>query len=256
VSRAFVGLLAALGVGFLLLPLLGLLVRSIETNAWGGLSTEAVSAAISLSARTTLVAMLLTLAFGTPLAYALARWRFPLRRWVNVLVELPIVLPPAVAGLALLTAFGRRGLLGPVLDDLDIAIVFTTTAVILAQVFVAAPFYIRAAVVGFASVPQEIEDAARVDGADGLALFTYVTLPLARSALGAGLVLSWARAVGEFGATLMFAGSLQGETETMPLLIFRTFQSDVDAAIATGLILVGIALIALLLVHLLERDTS
>lgn len=163
------------------------------------------------------------------------------------------MLPPAVAGLALLTTFGRRGFLGPILGSLGISLPFTTAAVVFAQTFVSAPFYIRAAQVGFQAVPREIEDAARVDGASGLILFRYVTLPLSRRSLAAGLVLSWARALGEFGATILFAGSLQGRTQTMPLLIYNVLERDINASIWTGVILVGLALVALVISQWLAR---
>ena len=209
--------------------------------------------AIALSIFTTLITALLTLFLGTPLAYVLARFSFPLKRAIAVLVELPIVLPPAVAGLALLITFGRRGLLGGLLDSLDITLVFTTSAVVIAQTFVSAPFYIRAAQIGFENIDREIESAARVDGAGGLWLFWYITLPMTRRALAAGLVLSWARALGEFGATILFAGSLQGRTQTMPLLVYNILERDISAAIWTGLLLVGIALAALLASQWLSR---
>lgn len=248
-------LFSGLAVAFLVLPLAGLLWRAIRADAWTGLSTGALTEAIRLSAMTTLASAGLIVLFGTPLAYALARWRFPFKRVINALVELPIVLPPAVAGLALLSVYGQRGLFGSTLDAFGLSVAFSTAAVVIAQVFVAAPFYIRAATIGFAAIPREVEDAARVDGADDAALFWFVTLPMASRALGAGLVLSWARALGEFGATLMFAGSLQGETQTTPLLIFETFQTSVDAAIAAGLILIALALVALLIARWLEsRD--
>jgi molybdate transport system permease protein len=169
------------------------------------------------------------------------------------LVELPVVLPPAVAGLALLLAFGRRGFFGPALSMIAVSLPFTTAAVVMAQAFVSAPFFIRAAQVGFADVPKEIEDAARVDGAGGWRLFRLITLPLARRALAAGLVLSWARALGEFGATILFAGSLQGRTQTMPLLIYNALERDIDAAIWTGVLLVLLALAALVASHLLAQ---
>ncbi|NOK85695.1 MAG: Molybdenum transport system permease protein ModB [Chloroflexi bacterium AL-W] len=240
-------LLGGVGALFLALPLVGLLLRALRQNAWQALSADAVMTAIQLSAITTLSSVSFTLIFGTPLAYLLARGKFPFKRLVNVIVELPIVLPPAVAGLALLSVFGRRGIFSHTLDSLNLTIAFTGVAVVIAQTFVAAPFFIRAASVGFASIPREIEDAARVDGASEAALFWFITLPLAGRSLGAGLVLSWARAMGEFGATIMFAGSLQGITQTMPLFIYETFNRDVDAAIAAGLILVGVALVALML---------
>jgi molybdate transport system permease protein len=164
------------------------------------------------------------------------------------------ILPPAVAGLALLLTFGRRGLVGGALDSIGITIPFTPFAVILAQTFVAAPFYIRAAQVGFLSVSKEIEDAARVDGAPSLALFLRITLPLSSRALAAGLILCWARALGEFGATILFAGSLQGRTQTMPLLIYNIIERDLDAAVWTGLILIALALVAMIISQALARS--
>jgi molybdate transport system permease protein len=254
VNRAILGILGGIGLLFLSVPIAVLTWQTVQSQAWQSLSDEVVPDAIYLSFITTTVTVVLTLGFGTPLAYILARWRFRGRRLLNVLVELPIVLPPAVAGLALLLTLGRRGLFGPVLAQFDITVPFTTMAVVIAQTFVAAPFYIRAAQVGFQGVPREIEDAARVDGAGGLSLFFLVTVPLAARALGAGIVLCWARALGEFGATILFAGSLQGRTQTMPLLIYNILERDVDAAVATGLLLVGFALIALLISQWLQHQ--
>ncbi|MBK9751273.1 MAG: molybdate ABC transporter permease subunit [Chloroflexi bacterium] len=244
---------ALIALLFLTLPIVALVIRVVQNQAWQDAPASAVPDAIWLSFVTTSITVVITLAFGTPLAYLLAHWRGRLPRLISVLVELPIVLPPAVAGLALLITFGRRGLLGGVLSAADISLAFTTTAVIMAQAFVAAPFYIRAAQVGFAGVPRDLEDAARVDGAGDATLFLYITLPLASRALGAGLVLMWARALGEFGATILFAGSLQGRTQTMPLLIYNVIERDIDAAIWTGLLLIGVALVALVISHLLGR---
>jgi molybdate transport system permease protein len=245
-KRSLLILIGAVGMLFLSVPILVVALRVIETRAWNSLTGAVVTDAVYLSLVTTFLTVILTLVFGTPLAFILARWRFPGRRLLTVLVELPIVLPPAVAGLALLLTLGRRGMFGPLLENFDVILPFSTMAVILAQAFVAAPFYIRAAQVGFQGVPREIEDAARVDGAGGLALFLRVTAPLAARALAAGIVLCWARALGEFGATILFAGSLQGRTQTMPLLIYNILERDIDAAVTTGLLLVGLALVALL----------
>jgi molybdate transport system permease protein len=238
---------------FLVLPIFALILRSVITQAWQNVPDTSIQAAISLSFITTGISLALTALLGTPLAYVLARRQFPLKCWLNVLIELPIVLPPAVAGLALLLTFGRRGLLGGVLEDAGILIPFTTAAVIIAQVFVSAPFYVRAAQIGFRAIDREIESAARVDGANGSALFWYITLPLAARALAAGLVLSWARALGEFGATILFAGSLQGRTQTMPLLIYNIIERDLDAAVWTGVILIALAVVALVLSQLLTQ---
>ncbi len=245
--RSLLALIAGLGLLFLSVPIAVLALRALQTQSWQSLDGAIVTDAITLSFVTTTLTVVLTLIFGTPLAYILARWHFPGRRVLNVLVELPIVLPPAVAGLALLLALGRRGLIGAILADYDIALQFSMAAVVIAQAFVAAPFYVRAAQVGFQGVPREIEDAARVDGAGSSQLFFWVTAPLAARSLGAGMVLCWARALGEFGATILFAGSLQGRTQTMPLLIYNILERDTDAAVATGLLLVGLALMALLL---------
>lgn len=248
--------LAVVAVAFLVLPLLALVLRSLQNSAWETVPDAGILSAIGLSFVSTLITLVVTILFGTPLAYLLARQRFPFKWLVSVLVELPIVLPPAVAGLALLITFGRRGVLGPVLAQVEISLPFTFAAVVMAQTFVAAPFYIRSAAVGFNGVPREVEDAARVDGAGGWTLFRFVTLPLAFRPLAAGLILCWARALGEFGATILFAGSLQGRTQTMPLLIYNVIERDIDAAIWTGLILVVLALFALLLSQWLTRSTQ
>ncbi len=247
---------AAIAVCFLLLPLFVLLARGLSSHAPAGLDDHALPQALALSLLTTALSMVLIVTFGTPLAWMLARRQFPLRRFLAVLLQLPLVLPPAVAGLALLLTLGRRGFLGPVLDALGLDIAFTATAVILAQTFVAAPFFLRAAQAGFASVPPEIEAAARVDGAQGLALFLRITLPLSLRALGAGLTLAWARALGEFGATILFAGSLQGRTQTMPLLIYNALERNLDTAIQTGVILVLLALAVLALANRLRTPDS
>ncbi len=255
-SRLLLALLAGVALLFLALPILVLVGRAVSAQAWNALPDSGIMQAIVLSFVTTLLTALLTLIFGTPLAYVFARGHFPFRRALNVLLELPIVLPPAVAGIALLVTFGRRGAFGEALGVFGLSLPFTTAAVVVAQTFVSAPFYIRSAQVGFAAVPGEIEDAARVDGAAGLALFRSITLPLASRPLIAGLVLSWARALGEFGATILFAGSLQGRTQTMPLLIYNIFERNIDAAIWAGVILIGLALLALLLSQWLRREDT
>jgi molybdate transport system permease protein len=249
-------LLALAGCAVLLiaLPMGALAWRGVSERAWRLVPDSAVQQAIRLSLSTTAVSLLLILLFGTPLAYLLARRSFTGKSLVNILVQLPIVLPPAVAGLALLITFGRRGVLGPVLQELRLRIVFTKTAVILAQTFVAMPFYVRAAQVGFRMVDREIEEAALVDGATAWWRFVYVTLPLSRRALLSGALMAWARALGEFGATILFAGSLPGRTQTMPLLIYNVFERNVDAAIWTALILVGIAVLILAFSLRLSRE--
>jgi len=251
-----VWLIGGVGLLFLTLPILALILRAIENRAWQSVEAAVIPEAVYLSFITTLLTVILTALFGTPLAYLFARFRFPFKRLLNVLIELPIVMPPAVAGLALLVTFGRRGLLGPVLDDLGIRLSFSGIAVVMAQTFVAAPFFIRAAQIGFQAVSREIEDAARVDGADGLALFFRITLPLSSRALSAGLILCWARALGEFGATILFAGNSEGRTRTMTLLVYTLFEGNLDAAVWTGLLLIGLALMALMASQWLAHKTS
>lgn len=238
------------------LPLLVLAGRGVGSRGWEGASVEAIQNAVLLSLFTTAITLGLTLLFGTPLAYLLARRRFALRRALLILLQMPIIMPPSVAGLALLITFGRRGALGGILSELGISLPFTTAAVIVAQTFVAAPFYIRAAMVGFQGVPRELEAAARVDGADSLTLFRRITLPLALRGLGAGATLCWTRALGEFGATILFAGSLSGRTQTMPLLIYGIFERDLNAAIWVSLILAAIAFFSLLAASLLMREET
>jgi len=246
--------LAGSAVLFVVLPLAALVWRSIQEHAWTLVPEDSVRQAASLSFTTTLTSMAIILTLGTPLAYILARHNFTGRRFVSILIQLPIVLPPAVAGLALLITFGRRGLLGPTLDDMNIRIAFSREAVIMAQVFVAMPFYVRAAQVGFRNIHPEVEEAALVDGATVWGRFLRITLPLSRRALISGTLLSWARALGEFGATIMFAGNLQGRTQTMPLLIYSVFERDINAAIWTAVVLVGLAFLVLIVTLLLARE--
>ncbi len=244
--------LAGLFTLFLALPVLALLGHGLTSGSLGGTVTApVVLAALSLSLTTTAISLVVTLAVGLPLAIVLARRRFRGKWLVEALVDLPIILPPSVAGLGLLLVFGRRGLLGDPLDALGLSIPFTTLAVILAQVFVSAPFFVRSARAGIAGVDRDLEDAARVDGASEPHLFRHVTVPLASAALGAGLVMSWARSLGEFGATIMFAGSIEGRTQTLPLVVYAEFQAgDLDGSIAAAVILVLAALGVLVAVRL------
>ncbi len=252
-SRSVAALAGLFGL-FLGLPVVALVARAVVDGSLArALGTQAVLSALTLSLTTTAISLVLTVAFGLPLALVLARRRFRGAGWVEAIVDLPIVLPPAVAGLALLLLLGRRGLLGGPLAALGIEIPFTTLAVILAQVFVSAPYFVRSARTGIAAVDREIEDAARVDGASEPALFRHVTLPLAGAALSAGLVMTWARALGEFGATIMFAGNLAGRTQTLPLVVYGAFQGgDLDGSIAAAAILVLAALGVLVAVRALH----
>jgi molybdate transport system permease protein len=244
--------LAALVTLFLALPVVVLIGRSITGRALlDAVTTPTVMTALGLSLVTTAASLVLTVVFGTPLAYLLARRRFRGSTIVEAAVDLPIVLPPSVAGLALLLVFGRRGLAGESLDALGLAIPFTTVAVVLAQTFVAAPFFIRSARAGLSGVDRDLEDAARVDGASERQVFRLVTVPLASTALAAGLVMCWARALGEFGATIMFAGNIAGRTQTLPLVVYSEFQAGhLEASIAAAAILVLAALGVLLAVRI------
>ena len=233
------------------MPVLVLLARAVASGSvLAALADPAVVDALVLSTITTSICVVLVLVLGIPLALALARGKFRGSALVETIVDLPIVLPPSVAGIALLLVFGRRGLLGDPLSSVGLTLPFTTAAVVLAQFFVAAPFFIRSARAGLAGVEREIEDAARVDGAAERQVFRWVTAPLAAPALAAGLVTAWARALGEFGATIIFAGSIEGRTQTLPLVVYGEFQSsNLDASIAASAVLVIAALIALILVR-------
>jgi molybdate transport system permease protein len=245
---------AALGVLFLGLPVVILVVRSIANGALASAFTdETVIEAFKLSMVTTGVSLVLTVVFGLPIAIVLARRRFRGSSLVEAVIDLPIVLPPSVAGLALLLAFGRQGLLGGTLHAFGIEIPFTTAAVVIAQTFVSAPFFILSARTGIASVDRDLEDAARVDGATEARLFRSITIPLASTALTAGLVMSWARSLGEFGATIMFAGNVEGQTQTLPLVVYSEFQGgDLDTTIAASAILVIAAFAVLVAVRWLH----
>ena len=241
---------------FLLLPLAALVARTSGDQLRESLAHPDVLKAITLSFTTTLISLGLTLVLGTPVAYMLANGRSRFEKLMDTLVDLPTVLPPSVAGIALLLAFGRVGLVGAWLNEtFGISIAFTQTAVILAQTFVASPFYIKAAAIALAAVEPDFKQAAALDGADSFKIFRYITVPLAWSGLVSGAVLSWARALGEFGATILFAGNLPGVTQTMPLAIYLGFERDLNIAIALAVILMVCSFVALLLARvLLVRD--
>ena len=223
------------------LPVVVIVVRAVLDGSLATAVTDRVVLdALVLSLVTTAVSLLITIVAGLPLAFVLARRQFRGRALLEAVIDLPIVLPPSVAGLALLLTLGREGLLGKPLGALGIELPFTTVAVVLAQAFVSAPFFIRSARLGFASIDRHLEDAARVDGATEAQLFRSISLPLAGSALAAGLVMSWARSLGEFGATIMFAGQRRGEDQTLPpgRLQQRVHGGNLDGSIAAAAILV------------------
>jgi molybdate transport system permease protein len=244
-------LAAAALVLFLAVPLATLVLRAIEqSHGFGETTRRTLRQALQLTLVTTGISLAIVLVLGTPLAYLLARRRFPGIQVVETLIDLPMVLPPAVAGIALLLAFGRRGVVGRHLDDVGITLGFTTAAVVLAQIFVAVPFYVRAARAGFARVDRDLEAAAADLGAPPATVFRSVTLPLARPSLAAGAVLAWARAVGEFGATIMFAGNFAGRTQTMPLAIYGRYEAgDLTTALLLSAVLLAASMLVLLAVR-------
>ncbi len=236
---AFLGM-ALLLVLFLSLPLVAIVLQAVPAGLQAWLDPATVDA-LKLSLWTASLSAGLAIAIGTPVAYLLAREEFAGKNIVETLVDLPMVLPPAVAGIALLMAFGRRGLLGPALASMGIELPFTTAAVVMAETFVAAPFYIRAAKAGFASVDRGLEQMSAVLGISNLQTFFRVTLPLARPSLFGGVLMTWARALGEFGATIMFAGNFQGRTQTMPLAIYIGLESNLNSALALSVILIVVS---------------
>jgi len=232
---------------FLLVPLAGLLLRVSPSMLASSFGEKQVVQAIDLSISTTLATSFITLIFGTPVAYLLARKKFFGRSFLDAVIDLPLVLPPAVAGVALLITFGRRGYLSPFLGGVEIP--FTEAAVILSQIFVASPYYIKSAAAGFASVNQELEHAAAVDGASRIQIFGAIILPLTLPSIIGGIVMTWARALGEFGATIIFAGNFPGRTQTMPLAIYIGFEIDLRIALVLAVTLLAISFLVLLTVR-------
>jgi molybdate transport system permease protein len=250
---------AVVALTFLALPVIAIFAHTSPANLLDQLSNPVVKDALVVSLKTSLIAQLLIVLFGTPAAYLLATRRFTGWGLAIVLVELPLVLPPAVAGIGLLAAFGRMGLLGSTLDALGISLPFTQTAVTLAVAYVASPLYIRTAIAAFERTDANLVAASRTLGAGPGRTFLRVVLPLARGGLAAGLALSFARGLGEFGATIMFAGSLQRVTQTLPLAIYAEFDQNFDATLAMGgvLVLLSVILLAGLRIGLSwQRSTS
>jgi molybdate transport system permease protein len=252
VSGLAIGALGLLA-GFIAVPILALVVWTVSEEAWGAMASPVARDALFLSMGTTAATMAILIVVGSPAAYVLARASFRGSRALNTLMELPIVLPPSAAGIALLLAFGRLGLVGQYLNAFGITLSFTTVAVVMAEVFVAAPFYLRQAATGFSEVDRAIEEAALVDGAGRTEAFLRVTVPLAFPALVAGAVTAWARALGEFGATIIFAGNFRGITQTIPLAIYSEFQSNIDASVALSVLVLGFAFAVIFAVRHLTR---
>ncbi len=249
--RSFSAVPASLLLMFFMIPVLALAIRwaDLGADAFGVVSVAATIDSLMISLSTTLAAVLVTFVFGTPLAWLLATREFRLKPLVTVFVELPLVMPPVVAGLALLIAFGRNGLVGQHLADAGITVAMTRAAVVMAQVFVASPYYIRAAQLRFASIPWELREAAGIDGASERTFFWRMVMPLSAKALVSGMILTWARALGEFGATVLFAGNLAGLTRTMPSLVYTALEQHLGASFTVAMVLLVFAGLSLALVR-------
>lgn len=246
----------ALLVAFLVLPIAALLLGTSMAELQAGLRHPLVWPALRLSLSTTATSLFVVLFLGTPLAWVLARSSGRWARAVETVVQLPIVIPPAVAGVAMLLALGRRGLLAGWLYPEGRSLTFTTTAVVLAQVFVSAPFFVQAATSAFRRIDARLLVVARTLGATPLRVFFSVAIPMSMPGLVAGAAMSWARALGEFGATLMFAGNLEGTTQTLPLAIYTALETDLMAARALSVVLVVVAFALLLGVRAASRRSS
>ena len=240
-------------LAFFALPLMAIILRSINLDFFDNAFSQQAFKALRLSLLTSSITTLIAAVFGTPLAYMLARWKLNHKAWLELILDLPIVLPPSVAGVALLITFGRNGLLGSALNVLGISLPFTTAAVVLAQLFVAAPLFIRSARIGFAHIDRQLEESARVEGANQWQLFSEIMLPLSARALASGAILTWTRALGEFGATILFAGNLEGMTQTMPMAIYLGFERNIGVALALSVVLIFVSVILLLMTKKLEK---
>jgi molybdate transport system permease protein len=248
--KALLGLCLALTLVFLGLPVVALFTDASPGNLASSLGDSSSLEALRLSLETSAIALALILLIGTPAAWILATREFRLKPALVTLIELPLVLPPAAAGIALLAALGPHGIAGGLLDHAGITLVLTTAGVVIAMAFVASPFYIRQAQAAFESLDPRLLEAARTLGATEARRFTRVAVPLARNGLLAGAALAWGRALGEFGATLMFAGSLRGVTQTAPLALYERFATDFDGAIALAVVLLAVSAAVLIVVKL------
>jgi molybdate transport system permease protein len=244
----------AITFGFLALPIVALITYQPLHDLFHGFASAPATDAILVSLKTNLIAFAVMVVLGTPTAYVLARSRFRGRSAVITLIEIPLVMPPAVGGLALLVAFGRFGLLGRTLDAAGIDLAFTQAAVVLAILFVASPFYVRGAIAAFEALDPALIDVARTLGAGPLRVLLRIAIPLAAGGLGAAAAVAFARGIGEFGATILFAGSLQGSTQTLPLAVYALFDANLDQAIAIGVLLIILSAAILLTSKVLARS--
>lgn len=240
-------------LALLALPVLALLWRAGADGIALFLAQPSAVAALRLSLWTSSLSVLIAIVTGTPLAFVLARRKFTGKTFLELVIDLPIVLPPSVAGIALLIAFGRQGMFGAWLNAFGINLPFTTTAVILAQTFVSAPLFVRAARIGFAEIEHQVVEAAYVEGSNEWQLFRFVMFPLAGRAILSGAILAWTRAIGEFGATILFAGNLEGVTQTMPLAIYLGLERSLSVALALSTVLVFVSFLLLLVTRRLEN---
>jgi len=252
-GRGFGAFLILIVCLFLSLPLIALLLRVTPDLLVTYIPNETVQKALWLSLATSTITMAIVIIIGTPAAYFHSRSHYLGKFFVDTLIDLPLVLPPAVAGLALLLLFGRTGLLGRYMNVIGIDIAFTTVAVVLAQIFVSSPFYIRQAKALFEQLDPAYEETAKTLGSSSLRTFLFIILPLCATGLTSGAIMTFARALGEFGATIMFAGNLPGVTQTMPLAIYAAMQGDFDVAITISVLLVAISLTIMLTVKLLTE---
>jgi molybdate transport system permease protein len=232
---------------FILIPIVQLFFKITPESFIKQIQSHEVLQAMRLSLSTTLVTVIVTIIFGTPVSYLIHHHKLRIARWTDALVDLPTVLPPSVAGLALLLAFGRAGWIGKGLTLVGIQIPFTTAAVVMAQMFIAAPYYIRSTAMGFDNVGCEIKRAAALDGATRWQVFRYIMVPMSWVAIINGCILTWARALGEFGATILFAGNFIGRTQTMPLAIYLGFEVNMQSAITLSVILIVVSLAVLVI---------
>ena len=251
--KAGLALLLTLAMAFIALPLVALFLKSPLDTILKSLHDPMVIDALSLSLTTSTMTTITVVIMGTPIAYVSARFNYFGKELANSLIDLPVIMPPAVAGIALLVAFGRMGIVGHYLNAFGISIAFTTLAVIIAQVFVSSPFYIRQARTSFEDVDLAFENAARTLGASRVYTFFHVILPIAMNGLISGAIMTFARSLGEFGATIMFAGNFQGRTQTMPLAIYTAMQGDLDVSLCLAIILVAISFMVIVLVKTLTQ---
>lgn len=252
-GRLLLGVIIVLALAFISIPIASLFLKISLGDFLTSLNDPTVADALWLSLITATASTIIVLLFGTPIAYINARFEYRGRMLVDTITDIPAVLPPAVAGLALLMAFGRRGIIGQYFHLFGVDIAFTTFAVVLAQVFVSSPFYIRQARMSFQGVDIEYEETARTMGSSRWNTFSRISLPLASSGLLSGAIMAWARALGEFGATIMFAGNMPGVTQTMPLAIYSSFEGDIGPALSISIVLVAISFAVILSVKLLGR---